>query len=35
VDPKRDLVGVFLVQRSGANDERNAFMALAGSAIRD
>jgi CubicO group peptidase (beta-lactamase class C family) len=35
VDPKRDLVGVFLVQRPGANDERNAFMAIAGSAIRD
>ena len=35
VDPQKDLVGVFLVQRPGASAERNAFMAIAGSAILD
>ncbi|SRR5581483_633489 len=35
VDPKQDMVGVFLVQRPSASDERNAFMSLAGSAIVD
>jgi CubicO group peptidase (beta-lactamase class C family) len=35
VDPKKDLVGVFLVQRPGATDERNAFMSIANSAIMD
>lgn len=35
VDPKKDLVGVFLVQRPGATDERNAFMAIGASAITD
>jgi CubicO group peptidase (beta-lactamase class C family) len=35
VDPKRDSVGVFLVQRPGANEERNAFMAIAGAAMED
>jgi len=35
VDPKKDLLGVFLVQRPGATDERNAFMSLAGSSILD
>jgi CubicO group peptidase (beta-lactamase class C family) len=33
VDPKNDLVGVFLVQRSGADAERNAFMSIANSAV--
>ncbi|MSV28216.1 MAG: class A beta-lactamase-related serine hydrolase [Bryobacterales bacterium] len=35
VDPKKDLLGVFLVQRPGASDERNALMAIGGSAIMD
>ncbi len=35
VDPKQDLLGVFLVQRPGASDERNAFMAIGASAIMD
>ena len=36
VDPAKDLVGVFLVQlRPGGSDERNAFMAMAASAITD
>ncbi len=35
VDPAKDLVGVFLVQRPAANTERNAFMAIANSALVD
>jgi CubicO group peptidase (beta-lactamase class C family) len=35
IDPKKDLFGIFLVQRPGASDERNAFMELAASAIVD
>lgn len=35
VDPKKDLVGVFLVQRPGATEERNAFMSLTGAAVLD
>jgi CubicO group peptidase (beta-lactamase class C family) len=35
IDRKKDLVGVFLVQRPGADTERNAFMAMAASAIVD
>src|SRR5579862_144305 len=31
VDPAKDLVGVFMVQRPAANTERNAFMAIANS----
>jgi CubicO group peptidase (beta-lactamase class C family) len=35
VDPQKDLVGVFLIQRSGggSSDESNAFKALAAAAI--
>src|SRR5206468_7591701 len=37
VDPKADLVGVFLIQRAsgGAPDERNAFMQTLASALVD
>jgi CubicO group peptidase (beta-lactamase class C family) len=35
VDPNKDLLGVFLVQRPGASEERNAFLSLAASAIMD
>jgi CubicO group peptidase (beta-lactamase class C family) len=37
VDPKKDLVGVFLIQRSGGGDnsESKAFMNMAASAITD
>lgn len=35
VDPRKDLIEVFLVQRPGADTERNAFMAIAGSSILD
>jgi CubicO group peptidase (beta-lactamase class C family) len=38
VDPKKDLVGVFLIQSSGGLDgtaARNAFMAMAGGAVAD
>jgi CubicO group peptidase (beta-lactamase class C family) len=35
VDPKKDLVGVFLVQQPEVSTERNAFMAMAASAITE
>jgi CubicO group peptidase (beta-lactamase class C family) len=35
VDPKKDLVGVFLVQQPDVATERNAFMAMAASAINE
>jgi CubicO group peptidase (beta-lactamase class C family) len=37
VDPKKDLLGVFMVQRvpGGSRDERHAFQALAASAVTD
>jgi CubicO group peptidase (beta-lactamase class C family) len=35
VDPKKDLIEVFLVQRPGADTERNAFMSITGSSIVD
>jgi CubicO group peptidase (beta-lactamase class C family) len=37
IDPKKDLVGVFLIQRSGGGDgmEANAFKAMAAAAIVD
>ncbi|MBI1789927.1 MAG: beta-lactamase family protein [Acidobacteria bacterium] len=34
IDPAKDLVGVFLVQRPGAGDELRAFQALAAAAIQ-
>jgi CubicO group peptidase (beta-lactamase class C family) len=35
IDPKKDLVGVFMIQRSagGGSDESNAVMTMAGAAI--
>jgi len=35
VDPKKDLIGVFLVQQPEASSERAAFMAMAASAINE
>jgi CubicO group peptidase (beta-lactamase class C family) len=36
IDPKRDLVGIFLIQREPyTTEERNAFMSIVGSAILD
>jgi CubicO group peptidase (beta-lactamase class C family) len=35
VDPKKDLVGVFLVQQPDVSTERSAFMAMAASAIAE
>jgi CubicO group peptidase (beta-lactamase class C family) len=35
VDPKKDLVGVFLVQQPDVSTERSAFMAMAASAINE
>ena len=34
IDRQKDLVGVFMVQRSG-NDAKNAFFQLAGAAVTD
>jgi CubicO group peptidase (beta-lactamase class C family) len=33
VDPKNDLIGVFMIQREGGSDERIAFMELAEAAV--
>jgi CubicO group peptidase (beta-lactamase class C family) len=33
IDAKKELIGVFLVQRLGASQERNAFMSLAAAAV--
>jgi len=37
IDPKKDMVGVFLIQRSGGGDnsESKVFMSVAASAIAD
>jgi CubicO group peptidase (beta-lactamase class C family) len=35
VDPKKDMVGVFLVQQPDVPTERNAFMAMAAAAISE
>ena len=35
VDPKNDMVGVFMIQREGGSEERLAFMQLAESAVID
>jgi CubicO group peptidase (beta-lactamase class C family) len=33
VDPRRDLIGVFLIHREGGSEERNAFVAMANAAV--
>ena len=35
IDPKKDIIGVFLIHREGGSDERNAFVQLAMTAARD
>jgi CubicO group peptidase (beta-lactamase class C family) len=35
IDPKKDLIGIFLIQREGGSDERNAFVNMAYSALAD
>ena len=35
IDPKKDIIGVFLIHREGGSDERNAFVLLAMTATRD
>jgi CubicO group peptidase (beta-lactamase class C family) len=35
VDPKKDLIGVFLVQRPGADEERRAFVEMTAAAIAE
>ena len=35
IDPKRDLIGIFLIHREGGSEERNAFVNLAYGAIVD
>ena len=35
IDPKKNIIGVFLIHREGGSDERNAFVQLAMTAVRD
>ena len=35
VDPKNDLIGVFMIQREGGSEERIAFMELAEAAVTE
>ena len=35
IDPKKSIIGVFLIHREGGSDERNAFVQLALTAVRD
>jgi CubicO group peptidase (beta-lactamase class C family) len=35
VDPKRDMIGIFMIHREGGSDERNAFVQMAYSAAID
>lgn len=33
IDPKKDMIGIFLIHREGGSDERNAFVNLAAAAV--
>ena len=33
IDPERDLIGIFMIHREGGSDERQAFVAMAESAV--
>ncbi len=33
IDPKRDMVGIFMIHREGGSDEKNAFVSMAVSAV--
>ena len=35
IDPKRDMIGIFMIHREGGSDERNAFVAMAASSAVD
>lgn len=35
IDPKRDMIGIFMIHREGGSDERNAFVQMAISAALD
>ena len=35
IDPKRDMVGIFMIHREGGSDERNTFVAMSASAAVD
>lgn len=35
IDPKRDMIGIFMIHREGGSDERNAFVSIAASAALD
>jgi CubicO group peptidase (beta-lactamase class C family) len=35
IDPKKDMIGIFLIHREGGSDERNAFVAMATAAAVD
>jgi CubicO group peptidase (beta-lactamase class C family) len=35
IDPKKDLIGIFMIHREGGSDERQAFVALAESSVID
>jgi CubicO group peptidase (beta-lactamase class C family) len=33
IDPKNDLIGIFMIQREGGGDERQAFTTMAESSV--
>lgn len=35
IDPKRDMIGIFMIHREGGADEKNAFVSMAASAVVD
>ena len=35
IDPKRDMIGIFMIHREGGSDEKNAFVSMAVSAVVD
>ena len=35
IDPQKDMIGIFLIQREGGSEERNAFVAMATAATLD
>ena len=35
IDPKREIIGIFLIQREGGSEERNAFVGMTMAAAMD
>ena len=35
IDPKKDVIGIFMIQREGGSDERNAFVGMAMASVLD